>query len=176
MGSCINTNKEREKSMSSFDEKKRYYVFKYVVDSVSGEPTNHEGEVQAFVEATDPWDALEVAGFDDVNAYGANRVDDPKVFEDAITEERKLLKKLTSQLKDWKDSDEAAYKEIIEKRECPNGCGKMDEKFRCKECGYGYEAKSIVKELDKMIKDGKKNKLDTSELEKLRDELQKTLE
>ena len=50
---------------AGFDDTKNYYVFKYVVDTVSGDPTDHEGEIQAVVKATDPWDAVEKAGFTD---------------------------------------------------------------------------------------------------------------
>ena len=162
--------------MSSFDEPKNYYVFKYIVDSVTGEPTEHAGEIQAFVKATDPWDAVEKAGLDDMNKYGANRVDKLEDFEKAIAEERKLLKKISKELKGMKDEEQAERDRILAERECPNGCGKMDEKFRCKNCGFGYEGEQLVKDLDELIKKAKKDGEDTTELESLRDSIKKGLE
>ena len=75
--------------VSGFDDEKNYYVFKYVVDKVSGEPTEYEGEIMGFVKATDPWEACEKLGFTDPNEYGANYMEDVSQMEKAIKEERK---------------------------------------------------------------------------------------
>lgn len=162
--------------MSSFDEPKNYYVFKYVVDPVSGEPTEYEGEIQAFVKATDPWDALEKADLDDANAYGANRIDKLEDYEKAIKEERKHLTVISKQLKEMTDERDEERKKFMEERPCPNGCGKLDDKFRCDKCGFGNEAKEVIKELDAVIKEEKKKGSDVSELESLRDALKKESE
>jgi len=161
---------------SSFDAIKDYYVFKYVVDPVSAEPTEYEGEIQAFVKAADPWEAVSKAGFEDMNAYGANRIDDLKKFEEAIATERKHLTKISKQLKEMTDERDAAHKKFLEERECPNGCGKMDSKWRCDKCGFGREAEEIIKELDKAIKEAKKAGEDTSGMEEMKKQLQATLD
>ena len=155
---------------------RRFYVFKYIVDKVSGEPTEHAGEIQAFVDAEDSFDAMDKAGFSDFNTHGANLVDDAETFEKAIKEERKLLKKLSGQLKEWSDADKAEHDKFLEERFCPNKCGKMDEKFRCPVCGFGREGEEMVKELEELIKKEKKAGNDTSELEKVRDTIQKDLD
>jgi uncharacterized Ntn-hydrolase superfamily protein len=88
-------------SESFFDSLKNYYVFRYIVDSVSGEPTEYEGDIVAFVKATNPWEAVEAAGYDDMNQYGAKYIDDDlDKYVDAIAEERKILKKISKQLKE----------------------------------------------------------------------------
>jgi hypothetical protein len=161
--------------MSSFDEDKNYYVFKYVVDS-DGEPTEYAGEIQAFVVASDPWDAVSKAGYDDMNIYGANYVDNIEGFETAIADERKILKKISKQLKDMREVEETARKKILEDRECPNGCGKMDENFSCDKCGFGHEREQLIKDIDKQIKDDKKAGTDTTRLEAIRDSLQASLD
>lgn len=161
---------------SQFDAIKNYYVFKYIVDKVSGEPTEYEGEIQSFVKACDPWEAVTNAGYEDLNQYGANRVDDLADFEKAISDERKHLTKITKQLKTMTDERDAERKKYMEERACPNGCGKMDEKFRCEKCGYGHEAKELVSDIDKMIKEEKKNGKDTTELEAIRDSIKSQIE
>jgi len=157
--------------MSSFDEVKNYYVFKYVVDSVSGEPTEYEGEIQAFVKATDPWEAVENAGFDDANAYGANLMDNENLgtFTDAIAKERKHLSKISKELKGMSDELESERAKYFEERPCPNGCGKLDEKFSCPNCGYGHEADDLIKDIEKTIEEEKKKGNDVLELEGIRD-------
>ncbi|MCK5017685.1 MAG: hypothetical protein KAS32_11530 [Candidatus Peribacteraceae bacterium] len=162
-------------SIDSFGVRK-YYVFKYVVDAVSGEPTEHAGEIVAFVDAETSFDALEKAGFDDFNTHGANLVDKVEDFEKAIKDERKLLKKLSSDLKVWRDAEQAEREQFLKDRPCPNGCGKMDEKLRCDKCGFGREAEEVLPELDKLIKSEKKKGNDVSELEKIRDAIKKDLE
>lgn len=156
---------------SIFDAEKNYYIFKYIVDPVSGDPTEYEGEIQAFVKATDPWEAVTKAGFDDINAYGANRIDDPKKYEKLIADERKHLTKISKQLKEMTEEADAEREKFIKERPCPNGCGKLDEKFRCPKCGYGHEAEELVKDIDKLIKDEKKKDNDVSELEAIRDSI-----
>lgn len=156
---------------SIFDAEKNYYVFKYIVDPVSGEPTEYEGEIQGFIKATNTWDALEKAGLDDTNAYGANRVDNLDDFTKAIATERKLLKKISKQLKEMTDERDEEIKKFMEDRPCPNGCGKLDEHFACPVCGYGHEAEQAVEELDKLIEEEKKKGNDTTELERFRDSL-----
>ena len=158
--------------MSSFDEEKNYYVFRYVVDPVSGNPTEYEGEVQAFTKATDPWEAVTNAGFDDMNAYGANRVDDMDTFEKAIVDERKLLKKISKQLKEMTDERDAELEKFLKERPCPNGCGQLDDNFNCPECGFGHEQEELLENLKKTIKDEKKKGNDVSELESIRDMIQ----
>ena len=159
---------------SSFDAIKNYYVFKYVIDPISGNPTEYEGEIQAFVKATDPWDACEKAGLNDANAYGANRIDELSTFEKAIAEERKHLTKISKQLKDMTDERDAERKKFMDERPCPNGCGKLDEKFSCPKCGFGHEAEELVKDLDKMIKEEKKKGNDISELEAIKNSINNT--
>lgn len=161
--------------IDSFGQRK-YYVFKYVVDSVSGEPTEHAGEIQAFVEANDSFEAMEKAGFDDFNAYGANLIDNMEDFESAIKDERKLLKKLSKELKDWRELQQAEQEKFIKERPCPNGCGKLDEKFRCPVCGFGREAEGVIDQINETIKKEKKNGNDVSELEDIRDAIQKDLD
>ena len=162
--------------MAGFDDVKNYYVFKYVVDSVSGDPTEHEGEVQAFVKADNPWEAVEKAGFSDLNAYGANMIDSLTNFGESIAAERKHLSKISKQLKTMTEEEDAERAKFLEERECPNGCGKMDEKFRCKGCGFGREGEEVIKELDETIKKEKKAGNDTTQLEAIRDLLQKELD
>jgi len=162
--------------MAGFDELKNYYVFKYVVDSVTEEPTEHEGEIQAVVKASDPWDAVEKAGFTDNNAYGAGMINSLTDIVDSIAEERKTLKRISKQLKTMTDEEDAERTKFLEERECPNGCGKMDEKFRCKECGFGREGEEVIKELEETIKKEKKAGNDVTQLEAIRDVLQKELD
>jgi len=163
-------------SESYFDSIKNYYVFKYVIDKVSGQPTEYEGEIQGFVKATNSWEALEKSGLDDTNLYGANIIDNLEDYETAIKDERKHLTKISKQLKEMTDERDAERKKFIEERPCPNGCGKLDEKFRCDKCGYGHEQKQLVDDLDTMIKDLKKSGEDTTELEAIRDSLKSDLD
>jgi len=161
--------------MSRFDEPKQYYVFKYVIDKMTGDPTNHEGEVQAFIIADNPWEAVEKAGFTDCNTYGASEIENLDEFEKAISEERKHLSKISKQLKVMTDARDEERKKFLEEKPCPNGCGKMDDQYRCKECGFGYEGEQMLKEIEKAIKDGKKAGEDTSQLEAIRDMLKESL-
>jgi hypothetical protein len=154
---------------SIFDADKNYYIFKYVVDKVSGEPTEHEGEIQAFVKGSNSWDACERAGFDDMNVYGANQIDNLADYEKAIADERKHLTKISKQLKEMTTERDEEMKKYMEERPCPNGCGQLDDKFKCGNCGYGHEEKELLKDLDKTIKEEKKKGNDTSQLEKIRD-------
>ena len=166
-------------SESYFDKEKPWYVFEYIVDPVSGEPTEYAGEIKAFVKAVHQWEAIETAGFDDYNAYGANVMDETRDFDKftkSIADERKLLKKISKELKGFIEERDAKTKEFLKDRPCPNGCGKLDEKFRCPNCRYGFEAEELIKELDKAIKDAKKNGEDTSDLEAVRDSLQTQLD
>jgi hypothetical protein len=163
--------------MNSFDAIKNYYVFKYVVDSVSEQPTNHEGEIIDIIKGTDSITAMIEAGYDDFNVYGCNLMDESHIdkLTNSIEEERKLLSKLSKKLKGLQDERDEAMKKFMEERPCPNGCGKLNEKFNCDVCGYGKEAEALIKELDKVIKDGKKLGEDMTNLEALRSELEKTL-
>jgi len=163
-------------SESYFDSVKNYYVFKYVIDNVTGDPTEYEGEVQAFVKATDPWEAVTNAGFEDANLYGANLINNLEDYEKAIKEERKHLTKISKQLKEMTDERDVERRKFMEDRPCPNGCGKLDEKFRCDKCGYGHEQKQLVDDIDKMIKEEKKAGNPTKELEAIRDSIQSQLD
>jgi hypothetical protein len=161
--------------LSIFDQEKNYYVFKYVVDKVSGDPTEYEGEIMAYTKATDPWEAVSNAGFDDCNAYGANRIDDLNNHVKAIADERKHLKKVSKQLKEMTDERDEEQKKFMEDRLCPNGCGKMDEAFRCGNCGFGHEKDELVKDIDRMIKEQKKAGEDTSELEGIKKSIEESI-
>ncbi|MCP3685942.1 MAG: hypothetical protein GY861_25120 [bacterium] len=161
-------------AIDSFGER-RFYIFKYMVDH-NGDPTEFQGDVVDFVDATDSFDAMDKAGFTDYNTHGANLVDKVEDFESAIADERKLLKKLSKKLKDWSDADEAERQKFLKERPCPNNCGQLDEKFRCPKCGYGREGEEVVKELDKVIEQEKEAGNDTSELEKIRDSIQADLD
>ena len=160
--------------MSSFDEEKLYYVFKYVVDTISGEPTEYEGEIQAFIKATDPWSAVEKAGFNSMNDYGANRIEDLSKFEKAIADERKHLKKISKQLKEFTDEEKKKRDKFYEERLCPNGCGKMDEQWKCDKCGFGKEKEQLIGDIEKTIADEKAKGNDTTELEAIWDAINKT--
>lgn len=164
-------------SESIFDAEKNYYVFKYIIDAVSGEPTEHEGEIQAFVKATDPWEAVTNAGFDDLNAYSANRMDEENLdkFTTAISDERKHLKKISKQLKTMTDERDEEVKKFMDERPCPNGCGQLDENFSCPNCGFGHEADDLIKNIDETIKAEKKKGNDTSELEAMRDSIKDSI-
>jgi hypothetical protein len=163
--------------MSMFDEPRPYSVYKYVTDE-SGEPTVYAGQIVAFVKATNPWEAVEKAGFDDMNAYGASMVDEEQMdnYKKAIAEERKLLSKISKELNGFIEEREAELRKLREERECPNGCGKMDEHFRCKACGFGYELEnSLVPTLEQEIADKKKNGEDTKELEEFLNRIKENL-
>lgn len=168
--------------MSSFDEPKHYYVFKYVVDKVTGEPTEYEGQVQDVVMATDPWAAVEAAGFNDMNVYGANRIDNLEKFETAIKNERTLLRKISKGVKVMADALRAERQKFKEERPCPNGCGQMDEQYRCEKCGFGFEAEQLyddvvetIEELEETIADETAKGNDTKELEAMRDSLRQQI-
>jgi len=163
-------------SESYFDSVKNYYVFKYITDKITDAPTEHEGDIEAFVKAKTPWEAMELAGVDDSNAYGAELVDDLDGYANTIKAERKQLSKISKELKEMTDERDAERRKFMEERPCPNGCGKLDEKFRCDKCGYGHEQKQLVDDLDKMIKDLKKAGEDTKELEAIRDSIQSQLD
>lgn len=162
--------------MSSFDEPKNYYVYKYVFNPKDQEYSDLEGEIQAFVKGTNSMDAVQKAGFDDFNKYGARQIEDFKTFEKAIEEERKHLTKISKQLKEMIDEQDAEKQEFYKNRPCPNGCGKMDKKMRCKKCGFGYEGKEMAKNIDKVIQEEKKKGNDTKELESIRDAIKSTAE
>jgi len=162
--------------MSRFDDPKQYAVFKYVVDKATGESTQHEGEIVAFVTSSDPWQAVEDAGLGgDMNKYGANEIDNLEEFEKEISDERKLLTKISKQLKVMTDARDEERKKFLEEKPCPNGCGKMDDQYRCKACGFGYEGENMLKEVQKAIKEAKKAGEDTSQLEAIRDMLKESL-
>lgn len=165
-----------DSATSYFDSEKNYYVFRYIVDPISGEPTEYEGEIQAFVKATDPWEACTKAGFDDPNAYGANLIDDPRKFVKDIETERKHLSKISKQLQPMIDEIEAEREKFFKERPCPNGCGKLDEKFRCPVCGFGHEAEKLIEQLDAIIEEEKKKGNDVSELEAIRDSIKDSID
>lgn len=127
------------------DNLKNYYVFKYIVDAITKEPTEHEGEIQAFVKATDPWDAVTKSGLnDDMNIYGANRIDNLSDYVKSIKNEYKLLRKINKQLKTLIDEEKAIETDAIKNHLCPNGCGKLNKKNICNACGYGHPDNTIV--------------------------------
>ena len=127
------------------DNLKNYYVFKYIVDAITKEPTEHEGEIQAFIKATDPWDAVTKSGLtDDMNIYGANRIDKLSDYVKSIKNEYKFLRKINKQLKTLIDEEKAIETDAIKKHLCPNGCGKLTKKNICKACGYGHPDNTIV--------------------------------
>ena len=162
-------------SESVFDSQRNYYVFRYVVDSVTGESTDHEGEIVAFTKASNPWEAVENAGETDMNKFGANRIDKLEDFEKAIADERKLLSKISKQLKVMTDEQDAEKKKFLEERPCPNGCGKMDSQHRCAVCGFGYEGEELIKNIENNIKDQKAKGEDTTQLEAFRDQVKSSL-
>ena len=125
--------------MIDLNKEHNYYVFKYVIDSVSNEPTEHAGDIQSFVTATDPWNAVEKAGFSDLNTYGANRIDDLLTYKASIVTERKLLTRISKELKIMIDKQNEETKKVLTERLCPNGCGKMNKNFQCNKCGFGKE-------------------------------------
>jgi len=162
--------------MSSFDDPKLYYVFKYVVDPVSGESVEYEGEIQSFVKATDPWNAVEKAGFTSMNDYGANRIEDLSKFEKAIADERKHLSKISKQLKEFTDEEKKEREKFYEERLCPNCKIKMNEKWQCDKCGFGKEKEQLIGDIEKTIADEKAKGNDTTELEAIRDAINKSFE
>ena len=155
--------------MSMFENQK-YAVYKYVLDE-SGEPTEHMGEIVAFVVADDLWEAVEKAGFDDFNLYNAKRIDEMELdkFQKAIAEERKLLSKLSKELKP-----------MIEERnkkmdQCPN-CDIPLVDGKCQQCRFGYEIEdNFIPAMEQEIADRKANGEDTTDLEKILGEMKASL-
>ena len=162
-------------SESIFDTLKNYYVFKYVYDVVNEKYTALEGEIKAFVKATDCWDAIEKSGLTDTDAYGANLIENLSDFEKAISTERKHLTKISKQLKEMTDERDAEIAKFTEERPCPNGCGKLDEHYRCPICGFGHETDVMIEDIDKLIAEEKKKGNDTSELEAIRNTIAQTI-
>lgn len=151
-------------------ENQKFAVYKYVLDE-SGEPTEHMGEIQAFVVADDLWDAVEKAGFSDFNLYNAKRIDDMELdkFQKAIDEERKLLSKLSKELKP-----------MIEDRnkkmdQCPN-CDIPLVDGKCQQCRFGYEIEDqLIFGIEQDIADRKANGEDTTDLERVLEEMKKSV-
>lgn len=168
---CTQKGETMSDELSYFDAEKNYYIYRYVRD-VKGDFTEHEGEIQAFVKATNSIDACDKAGMSDPNEYGARQIDDLDKFVKAIEDERKHLTKISKQLKEMTDERDEKRKEFYRNPQCPNGCGKLDEALRCPNCGYGHEGEETIKKIDDLIKEQKKKGEDTSELESLRDAIQ----
>ena len=162
--------------VAGFDDVKNYYVYKYVIDKVSGEATEFEGEIMGFVKATDPFEACEKLGCGDMNLYGANYIDNLDDFTKAIADERKHLTKISKQLKEMTDERDAERKKFLEERKCPNCDIKMDKAWRCDKCGYGHEASEAIEQLDKVIEEEKANGNDVGELEDIRKALQEEID
>ena len=156
-----------------FDEPKPYAVFRYVLDA-KGESTEHAGQIVAFVKSTDPWQAVEDAGFDDMDLYGANMVD-PETYDklqDSINEERELLDKVEAQLKEFIDERNAEIEKFKEERPCPNCGTKMDNQYRCPECSFGHEKRELLDNIKEQIKEAKKNGGNTDDLKELKKALE----
>lgn len=161
--------------LSYFDSDKNYYIYRYVKD-ITGEFTEHEGEIQAFVKATNTIDACDKAGMGDPNEYGARQIDNLDEFVTAIENERKHLTKISKQLKEMIDERDEKAKAFYRDPQCPNGCGRLDDALRCSKCGYGHEGEKTISKIDDLIKQQKNKGEDTSELEALRDVIKKSVD
>jgi len=161
--------------VSGFDEERDYYVFEYVYDVVGEDYTEHEGDVVDIVRACNSIDALEKAGLDDYNRYSAKALENAKEFKNAILNERKLLNKLNKKIDGLIEEREEKKRKILEDRECPNGCGKMDKAWRCKSCGFGHEKEQMLKDLNTAIKEEKKRGNDVTHLDALKKTLKKAI-
>lgn len=90
----------------------RYYIYEYIVDTITGIPTNHEGQMVAFVEAESAEDALIKTGYADPDKYGAMPIGNLETFADAINKERELLNRFNRQIKKWiKDDNKQTNRE-----------------------------------------------------------------
>jgi len=158
-----------------FDSERDYYIFEYAYDPIENDYSHIEGEVVDIVKGTNSMDALEKAGIEDFNRYSAKPLEDFDSFKNTIKEEKKLLSKLTKKIDALIDVRETERKKFFEERPCPNGCGKMDEQFRCSKCGYGHETEQLIEQINKTIEDEKAKGNDTTELESIRDAIKKDL-
>jgi hypothetical protein len=118
---------------------KRFAVGEYVFDPIKGEYTNYEGQIKAFVEAEDEFEACEKAGMDDPTKYYASHVypQQLKKFQEDIKKEKELLGKLEGNIEAW------INEEVEKSKLCPNCEKKLNEKGECKECGYGRDEIAI---------------------------------
>lgn len=145
--------------MSRVDEMRPYYVYKYVFDPIEDTYTAIEGEIQWVGKAVNSFDAMDRSGCNDANMYDAREMSPANLdtINKGIAAERKHLSKLSKGLKALTDERDAEIEKFKKDRPCPNGCGKMDEKNRCKICGFGYEdvakAKDILPKLDEALKE-----------------------
>ena len=148
---------------------KHYAVFEYAYDSYKEEFTDIKGQIKAFIDAEDPFEACEKAGLTESNRYFAEVVydDNLKKIKEDIQKEKELLDNLDKSLNGW--LGEKAEKDKI----CPNCEKQMNEKGECSACGYGVDEIAVggvvvtkemidemekkAKKLAKKVKKGKKS-------------------
>lgn len=170
------SGKEKDTNKThGFDADWLYYVFEYVYDVTAEEYTPYEGDMIDIVKASNSMEAVNNAGFDDFNKYGAKIIENLDVYKDAIKEERKILSKLNKKIDEQIAERDKKQKEYLEERKCPNCDIKMDKAFRCSKCGYGHECKELLKSINKAIKEEKKAGRDTSNLEDIKKEIQEEI-
>jgi hypothetical protein len=163
---------------SIFDADKIFCVYEYCYDSVKGEYTNLCGNEVAFVEAPNMFEALDKAGCGDTDKYGAMIVykEDLDKYSGLMKEAQTRIGTAIDQLDELVDKEHEDIKKLREDRECPNGCGKMDKKFRCKECGFGYEQEKMLEDLKRSVKVAKRKGEDVSEIEKVIEQIEAQLD
>lgn len=118
---------------------KHYAVYIYAYDINKEEYTDVKGQIQAFVQAEDAWEACEKAGLTDPTKYFADAIhpDHFKEIQEEIKKEKATLDKLDAQMGEW--ITEQKEKEKL----CPS-CGKeLDKKGECKACGFGVDEIAI---------------------------------
>lgn len=137
---------------------KHYAVYEYAYDSIKEEFTDLKGQIKAFIDADDPFDACEKTGMKDPIRYFAEPIytENLKKIKEDIEKEKELLGKLSASIDSW--IGDAKEQATI----CPNCGKKLNDKAECPACGFGVDEVSIdgqvvTKEMfDKFEKEMKK--------------------
>jgi len=134
---------------------KRYAVFMYIEGA-----EDRTDNVVAYVEADDPFEACEKAGFPDPSTHFARQIVDMKAENKYVADAEQLVIRLKHQMNKFNEADEVDRKanEFV----CPNCGAKLSKNRTCKSCKFGLDELAIgdvivsKKELDKAVRKFKK--------------------
>ena len=134
---------------------KRYAIFMYIEGA-----EDRTDNVVAYVEANDPFEACEKAGYNDPSTHFARQVNSMEQETKYVADAEELVKKLRGQIDELNAADKKEYEAT--KNICPNCGGTLNKARNCKACGFGIDEVAInghivnKNELDKAIRAAKR--------------------